>query len=39
MIAQVFAVCHSFQTITTGMMLGFVTGFLFAAFLVGVTRK
>jgi len=34
-----FAVCHSVQTITTGMMLGFVAGFLLAAFLAGVMHK
>lgn len=39
MITQAFAACHSVQTITTGMMLGFVTGFLMAAFLAGVVHK
>jgi hypothetical protein len=39
MITQAFAVCHSVQTITTGMSLGFVTGFLVAAFLTGAMNK
>jgi hypothetical protein len=38
-ITQAFAVCHSFQAVATGMMLGFVTGFLLAAFLTGVMHK
>jgi hypothetical protein len=39
MITQAFAVCQSVQTTATGMMLGFVTGFLLAAFLTGVMHK
>jgi hypothetical protein len=34
-----FAVCHSFQTVSTGMMLGLVTGFLCGVFLASFVHR
>ena len=34
-----FAVCHPFQTVSTGMMMGLMTGFLVGAFTASLVTK
>jgi hypothetical protein len=33
------AVCHSFQTVSTGMMIGLMTGFFLGAFVASIVHE